>query len=214
MIDDLDIFPTESNALDNTLLNSSEIQDDVELDVRPNDSKVLEMLSENNSKYTFKGLMRKLDMHQETLSRSLQRLHDLDLVEKSNLGYKLSQKGAFLIKESEVPKAKQTQLLQTYIPSNITANDIINKMAGKWFKNLRWIGMVEEPTEHLLQWTSELDSFQINLRILPNQIIIETSAENADKSKVMISAYRILKELSNVYSYHDINSPANFSNKN
>ena len=57
-----------------------------ELDVRPNDSKVLDVLSENNSNYTFRGIMRKLGMHQESLSRSLQRLHDLDLIEKSQLG--------------------------------------------------------------------------------------------------------------------------------
>src|SRR5438105_11037496 len=83
-----------------------------ELDVRPNDSKVLDVLSENNSNYTFRGIMRKLGMHQESLSRSLQRLHDLDLIEKSQLGYKLSEKGAFLAKEDPKLKFQTPQFLK------------------------------------------------------------------------------------------------------
>src|SRR5437879_564338 len=99
-----------------------------DLDVRPNDSKVLDVLSENNSNYTFRGIMRKLGMHQESLSRSLQRLHELDLIEKSQLGYKLSEKGAFLAKEDPKLKISYTLLLQKYVQSNINARDIINSM--------------------------------------------------------------------------------------
>jgi len=171
-----------------------------ELDVRPNDSKVLDMLSENNSNYTFRGIMRKLGMHQESLSRSLQRLHELDLIEKSQLGYKLSEKGAFLAKEDPKLKISYTPLLQTYVPSNVHASDIITSMAGRWFKNLRWIGMVESQTDHVLQWLSEFGSFDLNLRIAPNYITIESSATSEkDKADAMISAYRIIQEVSKLY---------------
>ena len=171
-----------------------------ELDVRPNDSKVLDVLSENNSNYTFRGIMRKLGMHQESLSRSLQRLHELDLIEKSQLGYRLSEKGAFLAKEDPKLKISYTPLLQTYVPSNVHASDIISNMAGRWFKNLRWIGMVESQTDHVLQWLSEFGSFDLNLRVSPNYITIESSATNEkDKADAMISAYRIIQEVSKLY---------------
>jgi len=171
-----------------------------ELDVRPNDSKVLDVLSENNSNYTFRGIMRKLGMHQESLSRSLQRLHELDLIEKSQLGYRLSEKGAFLAKEDPKLKISYTTLLQTYVPSNVHASDIISNMAGRWFKNLRWIGMVESQTDHVLQWLSEFGSFDLNLRVSPNYITIESSATNEkDKADAMISAYRIIQEVSKLY---------------
>ena len=171
-----------------------------ELDVRPNDSKVLDVLSENNSNYTFRGMMRKLGMHQESLSRSLQRLHELDLIEKSQLGYKLSEKGAFLAKEDPKLKISYTPLLQTYVPSNVHASDIISNMAGRWFKNLRWIGMVESHTDHVLQWLSEFGSFDLNLRVSSNYITIESSATNEkDKADAMISAYRIIQEVSKLY---------------
>ena len=171
-----------------------------ELDVRPNDSKVLDVLSENNSNYTFRGIMRKLGMHQESLSRSLQRLHELDLIEKSQLGYRLSEKGAFLAKEDPKLKISYTSLLQTYVPSNVHASDIISNMAGRWFKNLRWIGMIESQTDHVLQWLSEFGSFDLNLRVSPNYITIESSATNEkDKADAMISAYRIIQEVSKLY---------------
>ena len=171
-----------------------------ELDVRPNDSKVLDVLSENNSNYTFRGMMRKLGMHQESLSRSLQRLHELDLIEKSQLGYKLSEKGAFLAKEDPKLKISYTPLLQTYVPSNVHASDIISNMAGRWFKNLRWIGMVENYADHVLQWISEFGSFDLNLRVASNYITIESSATTEkDRADAMISAYRIIQEVSKLY---------------
>jgi len=188
--------------MDDIIINSSqEGQGHIdELEVRPNDSKVLDVLSENNSNYTFRGIMRKLGMHQESLSRSLQRLHELDLIEKSQLGYKLSEKGAFLAKEDPKLKISYTPLLQTYVPSNVHAADIISNMAGRWFKNLRWIGMIESHTDHVLQWLSEFGTFDLNLRVSSNYITIESSAANEkDKADVMISAYRIIQEVSKLY---------------
>ena len=188
--------------MDDIMINSSnEGSEHVkDLDVRPNDSKVLDVLSENNSNYTFRGIMRKLGMHQESLSRSLQRLHELDLIEKSQLGYKLSEKGAFLAKEEPELKISHTPLLQTYVPSNVHVTDIISSMAGRWFKNLRWIGMVESQVDHVLRWTSEFGSFELNLHVAPNYITIDTNAENEkDKADAMISAYRIIQEVSKLY---------------
>ena|SRR5690349_347558 len=186
--------------MDDIIINTPHEGQIDELDVRPNDSKVLDVLSENNSNYTFRGIMRKLGMHQESLSRSLQRLHDLDLIEKSQLGYKLSEKGAFLAKEDPKSKILYVPLLQTYVPSNVHATDIISNMAGRWFKNLRWIGMIESPTGHVLQWLSEFGSFDLNLRVAENYITIESSATTEkDKSDAMISAYRIIQEVSKLY---------------
>ncbi|HEV2193722.1 MAG TPA: hypothetical protein VGR54_08915 [Nitrosopumilaceae archaeon] len=200
--------------MDDIIINSSQEERGHidELDVRPNDSKVLDVLSGNNSNYTFRGMMRKLGMHQESLSRSLQRLHELDLIEKSQLGYKLSEKGAFLAKEDPKLKISHTPLLQTYVPSNVHASDIISNMAGRWFKNLRWIGMVETQTDHVLQWLSEFSSFDLNLRVAPNYITIESSATNEkDKADAMISAYRIIQEVSKLYGsqYGSFSNPNN-----
>lgn len=202
--------------MDDIIINSSnEIPTHIdEIDVRPNDSKVLDMLSENNSNYTFRGIMRKLGMHQESLSRSLQRLHDLDLIEKSQLGYRLSEKGAFLAKEDPKLKISRTPLLQTYVPSNVHAGDVISNMAGRWFKNLRWIGMIESQTDHVLQWLSEFGSYDLNLRVAQNYITIESSAASEkDKADAMVSAYRIIQEVSKLYGNQYDSFSTNPNNK-
>ncbi len=162
---------------------------------RPNDYKVLDVLSENNSVYTFSGIMRKIGMHQETLSRSLLRLVEQDLVQKSQNGYKLSKKGAILKKQTR-SETHYTPILRAYLPSEVGVTKLVDDMAGRWFKNLRWIGMVGDKDEHLLQWIDESGLFQINLRIVPNSIIIETSAKKDKQvTLALISVSRIVEEV-------------------
>ncbi|MGH9922284.1 MAG: helix-turn-helix transcriptional regulator, partial [Nitrososphaerales archaeon] len=194
-----------ASYVDNSINGSGAKQESVvveDTDVRPNDEKVLETLGEDRSRYTFKGLVRKLGIHQESLSRSLRRLDELGLVEKSDLGYKLSRKGE-LISRNRISPAKiaYTPLMQTYIPSSIDVSSIVSSLAGRWFKSLRWLGMIEGEMGHSLQWVSEDNTFQVNLRIVGNYIIIETNAgSDKDKVEAMVSAYKIFEYVSKLYS--------------
>nr|MDQ3969277.1 MarR family transcriptional regulator [Thermoproteota archaeon] len=115
-------------------------------DFHNNDNKILALLNEDGSNYSFKGLMRKLNLHQQSLSRALRRLEEMELVEKSPVGYQLSKAGAtamsrieFLQQQQHKPKGREyMQLLQTYIPLNVKASEVMRHLIGKWFKNLRW----------------------------------------------------------------------------
>src|SRR5919197_726360 len=88
-------------------------------DFHNNDNKILALLNEAGSNYSFKGLMRKLNLHQQSLSRALHRLEEMELVEKSPVGYRLSKTGANAISRIELlqqhkPKGREyMQLLQT-----------------------------------------------------------------------------------------------------
>ncbi len=211
----------DETYLDDAMINSSNTQQDSiiveDIDVRSNDHKVLEILREDRSSYTFRGLMRKLGIHQESMSRSLHRLDELGLIEKSQLGYKLSSEGGFLVKgNTGNSMIAYVPLLQTYIPSKIDVSSIVDKLAGRWFKNLRWLGMVDGERSHVLQWISEDGSFQLNLRIVGNYIIIETNA-NGDKDKVdaMVCAYKIFEHVSKLYKnqYNSLSSYTFSNNK-
>jgi DNA-binding transcriptional ArsR family regulator len=171
-------------------------------DLRPNDSKILDILGENNSSYTFSGIMRKIGMHQETLSRSLQRLYEQDLVEKSQYGYRLSTKGSILPRRARI-KAHFTPILKAHLPSSVDELETVRNITGKWFKNLRWLGITENKDEHLLQWLDEWDLFQINLRITSNTLVIETSANNDQTiTQSLICAIRIVQEMLKTYILH------------
>jgi DNA-binding MarR family transcriptional regulator len=169
------------------------------IDLHNNDSKILSVLNEAGSNYSFKGLMRKLGLHQQSLSRALHRLEEMGLVEKSQAGYRLVKGSESTISRIELsrPKGREyMQLLQTYIPLNVRAFEIVRQLVGKWFKNLRWLGMIESGTGYTLQWSSDDGSFQINLRMISDYIIIETNASTEkEKVEAMVGSYAIYEQI-------------------
>src|SRR5215218_6851085 len=171
-------------------------------DFHNNDNKILALLNEAGSNYSFKGLMRKLNLHQQSLSRALHRLEEMELVEKSPVGYRLSKAGANAMSRIELqqqhkPKGREyMQLLQTYIPLNVKASEVMRHLIGRWFKNLRWIGMMGSATGYTLQWTSDDGSFQINLRLIADYIVIETDASTEkEKVQAMVGSYAIYEQI-------------------
>ena len=201
--------------------DSPPLTDDV---LHLNDSKILLLMGQEvRSNYSFKGLIRKLNLHQQSLTRALIRLEDMKLVEKSSIGYKLTENGDSLMRlllsskdrayklvsnnsilEKEKEKEKRNgyiQLLQTYISVDVKPEDILNGLIGKWFNNLRWVGMIEsEAGGYMLQWISDDHyEFQINLRLISDYLIIETNA-TSDKEKIeaMIGSYRIFEQISKI----------------
>jgi DNA-binding HxlR family transcriptional regulator len=175
-------------------------------DFHNNDNKILALLNEDGSNYSFKGLMRKLSLHQQSLSRALRRLEEMELVEKSPVGYRLSKAGATamsrieLLQQQHKPMGREyMQLLQTYIPLNIKASEVMRHLIGKWFKNLRWIGMIRSDTGYTLQWTSDDGAFQINLRLIADYIVIETNASTEkEKVQAMVGSYIIYEQITKV----------------
>ena len=174
-------------------------------DFHDNDNKILALLNEAGSNYSFKGLMRKLNLHQQSLSRALHRLEEMELVEKSPVGYQLSKAGATAMSRTELlqqhkPKGGEyMQLLQTYIPLNVKASEVMRNLIGKWFKNLRWIGMIGSDTGYMLQWTSDDGSFQINLRLIADYIVIETNASTEkEKVQAMVGSYTIYEQITKI----------------
>lgn len=175
-------------------------------DFHMNDSKILTLLNQEagSNYYSFTGLMRKLNLHQQSLVRALNRLQDLGLIDRSNKGYTLSKNGILTLSKNSVMGSidktirgkEYILLLQTYIPIKIRTNEIIHSLMGKWFNNLRWAGLIENEMEYLLQWISDDNSFQINLRIISGCIVIETNA-TSDKEKIeaMIGSYRIFEQI-------------------
>jgi DNA-binding HxlR family transcriptional regulator len=190
--------------------------------LRNNDTKILKLLDqEPGSNYSFNGLIRKLNLHQQSLTRALKRLEDLRLIEKSQIGYRLTTNGESLMtllasknstdnyarSESRVlnresqKRNSYIQLLQTRISVDVKSEEILSKLIGKWFNNLRWVGLVEsEGGEYMLQWVSDdSNSFQIILRVISKYLTVETNA-SSDKEKIeaMIGSYRIFEEITKI----------------
>jgi DNA-binding MarR family transcriptional regulator len=183
-------------------------------DFQINDKKVLSVLNQDNdvadTQYTFNGLVRKLGIHQQSLTRALHRLEEAGLVQKTESGYKLSKKlRSILVKKSRIDLenlsgsiSKQhfpfVQVLQLYIPTTVDVEEIINKLVGKWFGNLRWIGLVEGDSGYVLQWTNG-DKFQVNLKIVSRYAVVESNATgDNNKAEAMINAHKIFEQITKI----------------
>ena len=190
--------------------------------LRNNDTRILKLLDqEPGSSYSFNGFIRKLNLHQQSLTRALKRLEDLRLIEKSQIGYRLTTNGGSLMtflttkngmknyarSRSHAPDIEREKrncyirLLQTRISVDVRPEEILSKLIGKWFNNLRWVGLVEsEDGGYMLQWVSDdNNSFQIILRVISKYLTVETNA-SSDKEKIeaMIGSYRIFEEITKI----------------
>lgn len=170
--------------------------DEIAENLHGNDSKVLELLNEEGANYSFKGIMRRLGIHQQSLSRALRRLEEMGLVEKTDVGYRL-RAGEMAAGAQHVAKGREyMQLLQTVIPVEVRPKEIVRALVGRWFKGLRWIGLIESVTGFTLQWSSEDGSFQINLRMISDYVVIETNASaQQEKLQAMAGSYAIFEQI-------------------
>jgi hypothetical protein len=191
--------------------NSSDISLD---DFQTNDKKVLSLLNQdsdvNDNQYTFNGLVRKLGIHQQSLARSLHRLKSAGLVTKTDYGYKLIKDlDSVLAKKSRIDLETMSkgisyqytqfeQIIQLYIPTNVKVEDVVNKLLGKWFGTLSWIGIIEGDGGYVLQWVSS-DKYHVNLKLVSRYAVVESDAEGAKlKSDATINAHRILEQITNL----------------
>ena len=188
--------------------NSADVSLD---DFQTNDKKVLSLLNQDSdvsdSQYTFNGLVRKLGIHQQSLTRSLHRLETAGLIKKTDHGYKLTKNlDSILVKKSRIDLENLSnnlshqsdefeQILQLYIPNDILVEDVINKLLGKWFGTLRWIGIVQGDGGYVLQWASS-DKYHVNLKLVSRYAVVESDASDAKlKSESIIHAHRILEQI-------------------
>jgi hypothetical protein len=188
--------------------NSSNISLD---DFQTNDKIVLSILNQdsnvNDNQYTFNGLVRKLGIHQQSLARSLHRLEVAGLVKKTDYGYKLTKSlDTMLVKKSRIDLENISkrishqytqfeQILQLYIPTNISVDDVVNKLLGRWFGTLRWIGIIEGDGGYVLQWSSG-DKYHVNLKLVSRYAVVESDAQGAAlKSEAVINSHRILEQI-------------------
>jgi len=196
-----EIFSSGSSLLSNSGFN----------DLRNNDNRILSLLNqESGSNYSFKGLMRKLNLHQQSLSRALRRLEYLEYIAKSPEGYSLTQKAKSILtnlgstasfeEKTAGDKSRFTQIIQTYIPMNIKLQEIVDQLANRWFSNLRWAGLIVGETEYILQWTNEKNTFQVRLRISSGYLIVDTNAVS-DKAIVqaMIGISKIFQYVTEIF---------------
>jgi DNA-binding Lrp family transcriptional regulator len=180
-------------------------------DLRHSDIDILEILFDNGDEntiatFTFNGLKIRSNIHQEILSRSLKRLKELGLIDKTKLGYNFNKKGKFIfsklksiINEERINQTKYIQIIHASVPFQISNQQIVEKLAGKYFGSLRWIGMIQNIKGYQLKWKDIENFIEIVVYLSNNNIIIETNDDNLlNISKAFSYSTRIIESIGNI----------------
>jgi DNA-binding Lrp family transcriptional regulator len=180
-------------------------------DLRQSDIDILEILFDNGddntiATFTFNGLKIRSNIHQEILSRSLKRLKELGLIDKTKLGYNFNKKGKFIfsklksiINEERNNQTKYIQIIHASVPFQISNQQIVEKLAGKYFVSLRWIGMSQNIKGYQLKWKDIENFIEIIVYLSKNNIIIETNDDNLlNISKAFSYSTRIIESIGNI----------------
>ena len=178
-------------------------------DLRQNDIDIVNILYGNEDEnsiatFSFNGLKSMLDIHQEILSRSLRRLQELGLIERTKLGYRSTKDGKIIFSNlkgssnEESSQTKYTQILQVYVPYKLVNKKIVQSISGKWFDNLRWVGMLQTLTGYQLKWKDIENCIEIVVFLSENNIIIETNDNPSDITKAFRYSTRIIESIGDI----------------
>lgn len=167
------------------------------IDLHSTDLDVLRSLGADEA-LAFQGLRRKMHVHQEKLSRALQRLEREGLVLKTRRGYALTPRGVGVAQRFLSPRTQELRtVLQSYLPGGVDPSLIARHLEGRWFGNVRWLGQRDAEKEIQLLWVTFEPEVEVVLRLMWGQAIVETDASDpVGMVEAFIAAQHIFAQLS------------------
>jgi DNA-binding transcriptional regulator YhcF (GntR family) len=165
------------------------------------DTDVLTLIEkEDLSIFTFDGLKRRCGIHPETLSRILARLEDEGIIKKSSQGYTVTPKITKLKLNHDAQAEHTSTLLQTFLPSDLMTQQVIDDLKGRWFGLLRWLGMSETSRGVTLKWVTEDGGIQIAADIQGAALNIEAKfITNNNLNLALKAAHQLMNNISKLY---------------
>lgn len=172
--------------------------EEFDLDERERD--VLKLLSsEQNAHFSFQGLRRRLGLHQETLTRTLKRLEEAQVIERSPEGYKLKGTGNNYSFTVGTNQSLAKPIINAYLPSQIDVTVLFQRLRGRWFSSFRWLGYSHDGTQLSMSWISEDGRMQLQARISGGKITIGAdSDEGQNESGQIAAAYQLFEHITKV----------------
>lgn len=186
-----------------TSILDAEWQDPTNSSFGERDRDVIALINEEDlALFTFDGLKRRLGLHPETLSRILGRLEHEGIVQKGPGGYKVTSK------ISEFPRLRPTcgdeshvPLLQTFLPSDMSVQQLILDLRGRWFGLLRWMGLSENGEGVTLKWVTDGGDVQVDANISERALTIEAKfLHDRDLNMALKASYQLMTHIGKLCS--------------
>jgi hypothetical protein len=186
----IDAYPSDSVSYDPE-----------ESNLTPRDTGVLQtVMEEGLTVFTFDGLKRLTGLHQEKLSRIIDRLEEEGLLEKVADGYRITARGSETIPRPLGSAMQPIPIVQSLLPRDIDLQQIISGLKGRWFGGLRWLGYTQNEEGTVLKWIAEEDGVQIDARFTDSYLSIDAKvAEGREVSQAVKAAHQLLGHVSGLY---------------
>ncbi len=169
-----------------------------DLELRGHDEEVLNFLaSEELTNFTFDGLQRSLHLHPETLSRSLNRLEEAGIVERSPQGYHTKRRlhGPQPV-GLQAPEMHTVQIAQTLLPAYTNPDSLLLAVEGRWFGRLRWLGHSMSQNNLTLKWITEDGNIQLHAKLEESALTINARLRTESSLDEAVSvAHQLLSQL-------------------
>ena len=156
-----------------------------------------EAFSKNSqAELSFQGIKTKLHLHQQKLTKALERLTQKNLVDKTLNGYRLSKNSVKIINSllssfgsNPNPEPKESVGFEIKVPLNSKNNELfklVYLLKGRWFANWRWIGMFQDQSSLKMEWQSIGGDMEACLCINENRLCIALFDKNSSPSNINI----------------------------
>jgi len=191
---------TTSRQIDGSLSHSI-LDESEETNLTLRDTGVLQtVMEEGLTVFTFDGLKRLTGLHQEKLSRIIDRLEEEGLLEKVDEGYKITARGNETVPRSLSTALQPIPIVQSLLPMDVDLQQIISGLKGRWFGGLRWLGYGQDNDATILKWIAEEDGIQIEARFADSYLSIDAKvAEGREVSQAVKAAHQLLGHVSGLY---------------
>jgi len=173
-----------------------------DLDIGPRDMEVLRFIGEEALLgFTFEGLKRRLGAHSETLSRILDRLEEQRILEKTEQGYQVTERGREVTSLRQLSASEpRLTLLRTLLPHVEDPRGAISNLRGRWFGPLRWLGYSEDEKGTIMKWITEDGSIQVDAIFSSGELTIEGRIkEGKDLTDAIRASHQLVGYISKVY---------------
>lgn len=177
-------------------------EDPDESNLTSRDTAVIQaVIEEGLSVFTFDGLKRLLGLHQEKLSRIIDRLEEEGVFERVPEGYSITKKGNALVARPLSSTQPTIPIVQSLLPRDVDLQEIIAGLKGRWFGSLRWLGYVNNDEGVILKWIAEEQGFQLDAKFTENYLSIDAKiGEGREASHAVKAAHQLLGHISRSYA--------------
>jgi hypothetical protein len=167
-------------------------------DLRGHDAEILSFLeAEELDSFTFDGLQHSLQLHPETLTRSLTRLEEEGLIQRGFEGYRTLGHG---VHPAQTSGTHLLQLAQTLLPSGTSVEVLLARLRGRWFGRLRWLGYAGGV--RTLKWVTIDGRVRLYARLEGPLLTIQAVlGEEAGVDEAVQASHQLLGQLSGLYAH-------------